>query len=156
MHLPNHPQSLDNSAVEIDEFGFRHLTQINIHRFLSSQRSRIALSAILCSRAILCLCLRRRSADLSLSPQQITEGLFHDLPTHFGNGLGQRDIFGTDLDTVLRIAAFLDAAIAHQSREPFPLQRSARGIGVKQPHLGNSRGANEARDPGARIKLPPK
>lgn len=37
MHLPNHPQSLDNSAVEIDEFGFRQLTQITIHRsFLSS------------------------------------------------------------------------------------------------------------------------
>ena len=41
--------------------------------------------------------------------------LFHDLAANLGNGLGQRDVLGTNLDAVLGIAAFLDAAIAHQS-----------------------------------------
>jgi hypothetical protein len=31
MYLPDHPQTFDNSAVQIDEFGFGQLAQINSH-----------------------------------------------------------------------------------------------------------------------------
>jgi hypothetical protein len=31
MYLPDHPQTFDNSAVQIDELGFGQLAQINSH-----------------------------------------------------------------------------------------------------------------------------
>ena len=55
-------------------------------------------------------------------PEKVTEGLLHDRAADFGNGLGQRNILGANFHAVLRVAAFLDAAIAHQRRQTLALQ----------------------------------
>src|SRR5713226_4939867 len=60
--------------------------------------------------------------------QQVAERLFHDLATDFGNRRSQRNILRTNLDTVLRVATFLDAAVAHQRRQTLALQRPAGGM----------------------------
>src|SRR5579872_845875 len=80
-----------------------------------------------------------------LAPQKVTQGLFHDLPTHFGNGLGEWNVFGANFDAVLGVTAFLDAAIAHESCQSFALQRFAGGMRVEQTHLGDRRRPNEIR-----------
>ena len=58
--------------------------------------------------------------------------------------LGQRDILGANLDAVLRVAAFLNAAVAHQRRETLALQLFACGMRVEQPHLRDGGRAHEA------------
>src|SRR5258708_20159278 len=65
------------------------------------------------------------------TPEKIADGLLHDRATDLGDGTGQRNILRTDLDAVLRVAAFLDPAIAHQSRQPLALQRFARRMPVE-------------------------
>src|SRR3984957_11060288 len=79
------------------------------------------------------------------APEQVPEGLLHHLAAHFGYGIGQRDFLGADLNAVLRVAAFLDSAIAHQRGETFPLQRFSRGMSIEQLYLRNRRRADEAR-----------
>src|ERR1700681_645209 len=68
-------------------------------------------------------------------PQQVAERLFHDLATDFGNRRRQRNIFRTNLDAVLRVATFLDAAVAHERRQTLALQGLPGGMRIEQAHL---------------------
>src|SRR5258708_17633713 len=86
----------------------------------------------------------RRDALGKSTPEKIADGLLHDRTADLGDGSGQRDILGADLNAILRVPAFLDPAIAHQSREAFALQRFARGMRVEQPHLRNGGRAYES------------
>src|SRR6267154_6586452 len=79
------------------------------------------------------------------APEKVTQGLVHDRAAYLRNGRCERDILGADLDAVLSVAAFLDAAIAHQGRQALALQFLARGMHVEQPCLRDGRGAHEAR-----------
>src|SRR5260370_39340859 len=74
--------------------------------------------------------------------QQVAERLLHDLTTDFGNRRGQWNVLRTNLDAVLGVAAFLDAAIAHQRRQTLALQRPAGRMRVEQAHLRDSRGGD--------------
>jgi len=85
---------------------------------------------------------RRRTASGALSPagpisapQQVSQGLHHNLSTNLGNRLGQRNVLRANLDAVLCVAAFLDSAIAHQRSQPLALERLPRGMGIEKPHL---------------------
>ena len=49
----------------------------------------------------------------ALFPKQVANCLFHHIAANFGNGAGERDVLGADLDTVLGITTLLDAAIPH-------------------------------------------
>src|SRR5262249_49472631 len=88
--------------------------------------------------------------SLGLAAEEVLDRLLDDLATGVGNGFGERDVLGAHLHAVLCVAALLDAAIAHQGPQALMFQRLARGMLVKEPHLGNGRGANEA---GALIEL---
>ena len=61
--------------------------------------------------------------------------MLHDRAADFGNCLGERDVLGADLDAVLRIAALLDAAVAHQRREPLALEFLAGGMCIEEPYF---------------------
>src|ERR1700675_2637342 len=78
-------------------------------------------------------------------PQQVAEGLFHDLSTDFGNRRGQWNVLRTNLNTILREAAFLDAAIAHQCGQTLALQGLAGRMRVEQAHLRDSGSADKSR-----------
>ena len=58
----------------------------------------------------------RRVVKIFSPPEKITNSLLHHRSADLGNGLGKRNILGADFHAVLRIATFLDAAIAHQRR----------------------------------------
>ncbi len=60
-------------------------------------------------------------------PEKVTHGLFHHLAANLGNRAGERNLLGTGFDAVLRIAAFLDAAIAHERREAFAFEAAPVG-----------------------------
>src|SRR5881398_1600541 len=79
-----------------------------------------------------------------LALKKIGDRLFHHLPAHIGNGASERDMFWTSLDAVLRVATFMNAAIAHQRLQTFVLLHMAGGMGVEQLHLGDGRSAHEA------------
>ena len=57
-----------------------------------------------------------RGAQGKSTPEKIADGLLHYRTADLGNGLGERNILGTDFHAVLGIAAFLNPAIAHQRR----------------------------------------
>src|ERR1051325_6437269 len=78
------------------------------------------------------------------SSEEILDCLLHHLAAGVGNGLGKRDIFGADLDTILREAALLNAAIAHERLKTFMLERLARGMLVEEPHLRDGGCADKA------------
>src|ERR1039458_1498264 len=65
-----------------------------------------------------------------LGPEEVLHGLPHHLPADIGDGLGERDLLGADFDAVLRVAAFLDAAIAHERLQPVNFQCLAGGMGI--------------------------
>ena len=93
---------------------------------------------------------RRRSllvfADYGvLPPQQVAKCLLHDVPSNFRNGFSQGDILGTDFDAILRVSAFLNSAVSHQSGQTLTLQCSPRWMGDKQTCLRDGGGANEIR-----------
>src|SRR5271170_3049244 len=48
------------------------------------------------------------------------------------------------MHAVLRIAALLDAAVAHQRAKPFLFEHLARGVLVEELHLGDGRRTDEA------------
>src|ERR1700674_201865 len=73
-------------------------------------------------------------------PQQVAERLSHDLATDFGNRRRQRNIFRTNLAAVLRVATFLDAAVAHERRQALALQGLPGGMRVEQAHLRDGGG----------------
>src|SRR5271165_5586642 len=70
-----------------------------------------------------------------LRPEQVFHRLPHDLAADVGDGLGERNVFGADFDAVLRVAALLDAAVAHQGFESIDLQRLPCWVIVEQTHL---------------------
>ena len=80
----------------------------------------------------------------SLLAQQVGERLNHDLATDFGNRRGQGNTLRANLDTVLSVATFLDAAVAHECRQPLVLQSLASGMRVEQPHLRDGGRADES------------
>ena len=47
----------------------------------------------------------------------------------------ERDVFGANLDAVLGVATFLDAAVAHEGGEAFALEGFAGGMRVEEAHL---------------------
>src|ERR1700722_4971815 len=79
------------------------------------------------------------------TPEKIPQSLLHHRSAHLGNGPRQRNVLGANLHAILRIPAFLNAAIAHQCRQPLPLQLLARRMRIKQPHLRNRRRPHESR-----------
>src|SRR5277367_3778698 len=71
---------------------------------------------------------RASGTKLAFSPaEKVTDGLFHHRAADLGNRPRQGDVFGTNFHAILRVTAFLDAAIAHQRRQPFTLERRTRG-----------------------------
>lgn len=82
-------------------------------------------------------------ADHDLSGKDVFDRLAHDLAANFGDGVGQRDVFGADFNAILGVAALLDAAIAHQRVQALFLQSFAGGMSVEEPHLRNGRRADE-------------
>src|SRR5882724_7740437 len=76
-------------------------------------------------------------------PEQITQSLFHHFAADLGNGAGQRNVLWANLHTILGIAAFMDTAVAHQSRQSLALQRLPGGMRIEKPYLGNGSGAYE-------------
>src|SRR5208282_2659097 len=72
-----------------------------------------------------------------LFAQQVGEGLDHDLATDVGYRRGQGNTLGANLDTVLSVATFLNAAVAHEGGKTLVLQSLAGGVRVEQAHLGN-------------------
>src|SRR5215468_2616290 len=57
---------------------------------------------------------RARAPALHLLAEQIADCLLHDVASNFCNRSRQRDIFRTNLQAVLCIAALLDASVAHE------------------------------------------
>jgi len=82
--------------------------------------------------------------------EQVAERLPHDLAADFGNRRGQRDVLRTNLDAVLRVAAFLDAAVAHERRQTLALQGLAGRMRVEEAHL---RDRGRAYESGVLIEL---
>ena len=80
-----------------------------------------------------------------LPPQQVAKRLLHDVPSNFRNGLRQGDILRANFNAILRVSAFLNSAVSHQSGQTLTLQCSARWMGVKQPCLRDGGGSNEIR-----------
>ena len=65
-------------------------------------------------------------SDFFLLPEQIPDGLLHHLAAHLRDRPRQRNVFGTHLDAVLGIAAFLDA------------------VSIKQRYAGHAKQAGHA------------
>src|SRR5262245_13949823 len=86
----------------------------------------------------------------SLPPEEILNRLLHHFAAGIGNGLRERDVLGAHLHAVLREAALLNAAIAHERLESLLLQRLACGMLVEEANLGDGGCAHEA---GALIEL---
>src|SRR5581483_2237689 len=80
-----------------------------------------------------------------LSTEHVPEHLLHYLTSYLSNGAGERNLLGANLDTVLRVAALVNSAVAHQSVQAVALENAARGMCVEQPHLRDYGGAHETR-----------
>src|SRR5260370_1584886 len=79
-----------------------------------------------------------------ITTEEILDGRLHRLAAGVGDGLGKRNVLGTDFHAVLGEAAFLDAAIAHERLQPFVLERLSGGMLVEQTDLSDRRRAHEA------------
>src|SRR5208337_2807909 len=82
---------------------------------------------------------------LWLPAEQIANRLLHDRAAHLGDRFGERDVFRTRFEAVLRVSALLNSAIPHQRRQPLALQRGAGGMGIEQAYLRDSGCADESR-----------
>ena len=58
--------------------------------------------------------LRSESKYGALLPEKVSKSLLHHLAANLRNGSGEGNLFGANLHTVLRVAAFLNATIAHE------------------------------------------
>src|SRR5271157_838519 len=83
-------------------------------------------------------------AHVASLTEKVADRLFHHVTADLGNRLRQWNIFGTDLDAVLSVAAFLDASIAHQGDQTLPFQRCARRMRIEEANLRNCGRADEA------------
>jgi hypothetical protein len=75
--------------------------------------------------------------------EEVADCLLHNFATDLGNRSGERNIFRANLDAVLRVATFLNAAVTHQCGQTFTFQDRACGVGVEQENLGNCSRAHD-------------
>jgi hypothetical protein len=80
-----------------------------------------------------------------LFSEEIANRLLHDLAANFGNRFGQWNVFRANLHAVLRVAAFLDAAVSHEGREALALEGCAGRMRIEQAHLRDRGCSNESR-----------
>src|ERR1700761_5756022 len=85
-----------------------------------------------------------RGCRPALSAEQVADRLLHHFLADVGDGGRERNVLGTNLDAVLRVAAFLNAAIAHEGSETFALECLTGGVRVEEAHLADGGGADEA------------
>src|SRR5512146_1165272 len=83
---------------------------------------------------------------IRLPMEEVADGLLHHLPGDFRDRAGERDVLRAGLHAILRVAAFLDAAIAHQRLQTFLLEHAARRMRIEQANLRDGRRTYE---PGA-------
>src|SRR5262245_20920797 len=81
------------------------------------------------------------------APQKVTEPFARRLPSDLRDRVGQRDLLGTCLDAVLRVAAVRDAARPHERVEALVAVERAGRVEVHQQRLPDGRGADEATAP---------
>lgn len=85
-----------------------------------------------------------RDRGLGVLPDQpAEERLFPGFAIDFGDGFGERYVFGTDLDAVLRVGTLVDAAGTKEALDAFFGVHRARRMHVEEADLRNDRGANE-------------
>jgi len=58
---------------------------------------------------------------LALGAEEVEDCFFHHIFSDFADGFGERNIFWANFDAILRVAAFLDSAVAHQCIETLVL-----------------------------------
>src|SRR5208282_182883 len=68
--------------------------------------------------------------ELGLSAEEVLDCLDGYVTADVGDGVGQRDLFGADLDAVLSEAALLDPAIAGERAQAIFLEDFAGGVVV--------------------------
>jgi len=76
--------------------------------------------------------------------EQVFDLLDEDVPAHVANGFGERKLFGTGLNAILREAALLNAAVSGEGAEALFFEDGAAGVHVEELGLGDGRGADEA------------
>ena len=67
--------------------------------------------------------------------EQVTESLFHDFASDLGNGLGERNILGANLNTILGITALVNASLAYQSGQSLAFKRLSGGVRIEESDL---------------------
>ena len=78
-----------------------------------------------------------------LAGEKFADRMDGGLPSDGRDRLRERDLLGTDFDTVLRVAAIADAAGFHQHVEPIGLERLACFVIVEVARLADRRRADE-------------
>src|SRR6266481_4188126 len=76
-----------------------------------------------------------------LAAEEVLGFLDEDVASHIGDGIGERDALGADLDAVLGVAALLDAAISGKRSQAFFREDLTGWVVVEELHLGDSGGA---------------
>ena len=79
-----------------------------------------------------------------LSAEEVFDFLDDYVPAYVGDGVGERDLFGTGFNAVLGVAAFLNSAVAGEGAETFFLEDFTGGVVVEELDLGDGGGADEA------------
>src|SRR5438093_11729726 len=86
----------------------------------------------------------RRHRHYDLLSKQVSNRLFHDSAANLRDGAGERNIFRTGLDTILRVTALVDSAVAHERGEALALEGLPSHVRIKEPHLRNRCRAHES------------
>ena len=76
--------------------------------------------------------------------QEVFGFLDEDVAAYVGDGVGERELLGADLDTVLRESALLHTAIAGEGAEAFFLEDFAGGVVVEELDLCDGGRADKA------------
>src|SRR6185437_324103 len=69
----------------------------------------------------------------------------HHLAVHIGDRCRQRNVFGADLYTVLRVAALVNCTVAHYRPQAFTPQVSSGRVQIEQAYLVDDRRTNKSR-----------
>ncbi len=104
-------QPFAKSRVQCPPLGAGHLPGL-LNEIVIGTESNILHTESVYTRIVY---LKLADASADLRPEEILHRLPHHLATDIGDGPGERNVFRTDFHAVLRVAAFLDAAVAHQS-----------------------------------------
>src|SRR4051812_46727873 len=80
--------------------------------------------------------VKRRTRRIKFSPEalsskEICKCLLHHFAINVRDRSGERNVLGTDLNAVLRVSAFMDAAIAHQRLQALVFDHFSRGMHVE-------------------------